>query len=85
MCRWHARGALRVRGYTIKRGAHIFASTGEVPGIAHVAAENADGSRVVVMTNDSAVERRVQCTLAAHARNVVLPPDSVTSLAWSQA
>jgi len=38
-----------------------------------------------VMTNDSAVERRVQCTLAAHARNVVLPPDSVTSLAWSQA
>lgn len=71
---------------TIKRGAHIFASTGEVPGIAHVAAENADGSRVVVMTNDQGgVEQRVQCTLASHALNVVLPPDSITSLVWPQA
>jgi len=61
VCPWHTRGALRVRGYTIKRGAHIFASTGEVSGITHVAAENAEGSRVAVMTNDSplrAIESR---------------------------
>ncbi|HXX21569.1 MAG TPA: hypothetical protein VEO19_00305 [Terriglobia bacterium] len=69
---------------TIQRGAHIFASTGELPGIAHVSAENADGSRVLVMTNnDSAHEQRAQCTLAWHALNLVLPPDSVTSLIWS--
>ena len=70
---------------TIKRGAHIFASTGELSGIAHVAAENPDGGRVLVMTNnDSAVEQRVQCTLATHALNLVLPPDSITSLVWPQ-
>jgi glucosylceramidase len=69
---------------TIQRGAHIFASTGELPGIAHVAAENADGSRVLVVTNgDSAHEQRAQCTLASHALNLVLPPDSITSLVWS--
>jgi glucosylceramidase len=69
---------------TIKRGARIFASTGEPPGIAHVAAENADGSRVLVITNnDSALEQRVRCTLASHALNVVLPPDSITSFVWS--
>jgi glucosylceramidase len=69
---------------TIQRGAHIFASTGELPGIAHVAAENADGSHVLVMTNnDSVHEQRAQCTLASHALNLVLPPDSITSLVWS--
>ena len=68
----------------IHRGADIFASTGELPGIAHVAAENPDGSRVLVMTNnDSAHEQRAQCTLASHALNLVLPPDSITSLIWS--
>jgi glucosylceramidase len=69
----------------MKRGAHIFASAGELPGIAHVAAENADGSRVLVITNDGAVEQRVPCTLASHALDLVLPPDSITSLVWSQA
>jgi glucosylceramidase len=68
----------------IQRGAHVFASTGELPGIAHVAAENADGSRVLVITNnDSALEQRVRCTLASHTLNVVLPPDSITSFVWS--
>ncbi len=68
---------------TIQRGAHIFASSGEVPGIAHVAAENADGSRVLVMTNNDSREQRAQCTLASHALNLVLPPDSITSFVWS--
>jgi len=68
----------------IQRGAHIFASSGDLPGVNHVAAENMDGSRVLVMTNnDSALEQRVQCTLASHALNLVLPPDSITSLFWS--
>jgi glucosylceramidase len=68
---------------TIKRGARIFASTGELPGITHVAAENADGSRVLVMTNNDSAEQRAQCRLASHALNVVLPPDSITSYVWS--
>ena len=68
----------------IQRGAHIFASWGDLPGINHVAAENADGSRVLVMTNsNSGLEQRVQCTLARRALNLVLPPDSITSLVWS--
>jgi glucosylceramidase len=68
----------------IKRGAHVFASSGELPGINHVAAENADGSRVLVLTNnDGAHEQRVLCTLASHALSLVLPPDSITSLVWS--
>jgi glucosylceramidase len=67
----------------IQRGAHIFASSGDLPGINHVAAENTDGSRVLVMTNnDSAHEQHVRCTLASRALNLVLPPDSITSLVW---
>jgi glucosylceramidase len=68
---------------TIKRGAHIFASTGELTGVAHVAAENADSSHVLVITNNDSAEQRVQCTLASHALTIVLPADSITSLVWS--
>ena len=67
----------------IQRGARIFASRGDLPGIGHVAAENSDGSRVLVMTNsNSGLEQRVQCRLASRALNLVLPPDSITSVAW---
>lgn len=67
----------------IQRGAHIFASSGDLPGIEHVAAENIDGSRVLVMTNsNSSLEQHVQCTLASRALSVTLPPDSITSLVW---
>ncbi len=68
----------------IRRGAHIFASSGDLPGMNHVAAENTDGSRVLVLTNsDSSQEQRVQCTLGASTMDLVLPPDSITSLLWS--
>lgn len=67
----------------IQRGAHVFASSGDLPDIAHVAAENTDGSRVLVLTNgNSGDEQRVQCRLANRALSVVLPPDSITSLSW---
>lgn len=65
----------------IERGARIFASWGELPGVSHVAAENPDGSRSLVITN-SGPEQRVQCTLASRALSVVLPPDSITTLLW---
>jgi len=67
----------------IQRGAHIFASLGDLSGIKHVAAQNADSSRVLVMTNNDRNEQRVQCTLASQALKLVLPPDSITSLVWS--
>jgi glucosylceramidase len=67
----------------IQRGAHIFASWGDFPGVDHVAAENADGSRVLVLTNsNNALEQHVQCTLESRALSLVLPPDSITSLLW---
>lgn len=78
--------AFRHYSNAIRRGARIFASWGELPGIDHVAAENKDGSRVLVFTNsDSAHEQQVQCTLGSRALNLVLPPDSITSLVWSRA
>jgi glucosylceramidase len=67
----------------IQTGASIFASWGDLPGIDHVGAENKDGTRVLVVTNsNSALEQHVQCTLAAHALDLALPPDSITSLVW---
>jgi glucosylceramidase len=65
----------------IHRGAHILASWGDLPGIDHVVAENPDGSHVLVVTNRG-LEQHVQCTLATRALNLLLPPDSITSLVW---
>jgi glucosylceramidase len=66
----------------IQRGAHIFASSGDLPGIDHAAAENPDKSRVLVLTNSNSAEQQVQCALGGHTLKVVLPPDSITSLFW---
>ncbi len=68
---------------TIQRGAYIFASWSDLKGIDHVAAENPNGGRVLVVTNiNTSSEERVQCTLGTRALNLVLPPDSITTLAW---
>jgi glucosylceramidase len=68
----------------IQRGAYIFASSGEVPGVNHVAAENADRSRVLVLTNnDDSNEQKVQCKLGSRTLSLTLPADSITSLVWS--
>lgn len=67
----------------IQRGAHIFASSGNLPGIDHVAAENPDGERVLVVTNsNSGRGQHLQCRLGSRALNLVLPPDSITSFVW---
>ena len=66
----------------IERGAHVFASSGELPGIDHVAVENPDKSRVLVLTNSNGAEQSVECSLGAHTMKVVLPADSITSLVW---
>jgi glucosylceramidase len=67
----------------IERGARVFASSGDLPGIDHVAAENPDKSRVLVVTNrNNSNEEHVQCTLGAYTLKLTLPPDSITSLMW---
>lgn len=65
----------------IRRGAQVLGTSGELPGIHHLAAENPDGTRVLVMTNEGG-EQRVQCTLADQALDLLLPSDSVTTLLW---
>ena len=66
----------------VQPGASIFASSGDVSGVDHVAAENPDGSRVLVLTNQGA-ERSVRCTLENQALAVTLPSNSITTLLWS--
>lgn len=65
----------------IQRGAYILGSSGEVPGIDHVAAENPDGSRVLILTNQGR-EQPVQCSVRDQALALTLPPDSITTLMW---
>jgi glucosylceramidase len=67
----------------IQRGAHIFASSGDLPGIDHVAAENPDKSSVLVLTNRNNEDQHVQCRLRSQGLKIVLPPDSITSFVWS--
>lgn len=67
----------------IERGARIFSSSGSLPGIDHVAAENPDKSRVLVLTNSNPAEQRVDCRLGSQTLRVTLPADSITSLLWS--
>ena len=49
----------------------------------HVAFENPDGSRVLVLANMSAQPRTPRVVLGASAVEVTLPPDSVTTLTWA--
>jgi glucosylceramidase len=65
----------------IQRGARVVGSWGDVPDIAHLAVENPDRSRVLVLTNNGA-QRRVQCTLASQSLEIVLAANSITSLCW---
>jgi glucosylceramidase len=66
----------------IQRGARVFASSGDLPGIDHVAAENPDKSRVLVLTNSSKAEQQVDCRLGDRILRVPLPADSITSFVW---
>jgi len=67
----------------IQRGAHVFASSGDLPGIDHVAAENPDKTRVLVLTNTGGAEQHLECGLGMHTLKVALPADSITSFVWS--
>lgn len=66
----------------VHQGARRIDSTGEVPGLDHVAFTNPDGSTVVVVSNSAAQPRRF--TVQAPGRRVgyTLPAGSVVTLVW---
>lgn len=66
----------------IDRGARILGSWGELTGISHVAAQNPDGTYVLVLTNQGS-SQSLQVTLHDQAVQVDLPEDSVTTLRWA--
>jgi glucosylceramidase len=67
----------------MQRGARVFATRGDLPDIDHIAAQNPDGSRVLVLTNrglSGGDPRQVQCALGDKSLQLTLPANSVTTL-----
>jgi glucosylceramidase len=66
----------------IRRGARRFDSQSTLPGVDHLAVENPNGQRVLVLSN-SAADRTVTLQLGGMLADVNLKKDSVTTLVWS--
>lgn len=66
----------------IQRGAHRFESTGAFSGVDHVAFENPDGRKVLIITNSSEA-KKITLKLANQFCNVSLPEKSMASLTWN--
>jgi glucosylceramidase len=65
----------------IRRGARRFESQSEAAGLPHVALENPDGQRVLVVTNTGPA-RTAELRLANMVAQVALKANSVTTFAW---
>ena len=65
----------------IRRGARRFDSQTTLPDVDHVAVENPDGQRVLVLSN-SAGDRKVNLRMGGMSADVSLKRDSVTTLVW---
>jgi glucosylceramidase len=65
----------------IRRGAKRFESAGVVEGVDHVAFENPDGQKIVVLTN-SGDAKTVRMTQGAKSAEIALPSKSVSTLVW---
>jgi glucosylceramidase len=65
----------------IRRGARRFSSRSAAADTKHVALENPDGQRVLVLTNPGSA-RVIELQLANMKASVPLNADSVTTLAW---
>jgi glucosylceramidase len=63
----------------IQRGARVFSTKGDLPDVDHIAAQNPDGSGVLVLTNRGQ-DRQVQCALEDKSLEITLPANSVTTL-----
>jgi glucosylceramidase len=66
----------------VRRGAHRFDSQGMGADVDHVACENPDGQKVLVVTNP-ATARPVVLQLGAMVADLTLTSNSVTTLAWT--
>jgi glucosylceramidase len=66
----------------IRRGAKRFESSGNVQGVDHVAFENPDKQRVLVITNTGEA-KSVRLKLAGKVAECALPANSVSTLSWS--
>jgi glucosylceramidase len=67
----------------VQRSARVLESSGGPPSVSHVAFENPDGRRVVVLTNDDKSDANVRVSAGGGVAQMALPADSVTTLAWS--
>jgi glucosylceramidase len=65
----------------VRRGARRFDSQSSALNLQHVALENPDGQRVLVLSNAGAA-RSIELQLANMAASIPLNADSVTTLAW---
>jgi glucosylceramidase len=66
----------------IQRGARRFDSRGALEDGTHVAFANPDSSKVVVLTNAGASEKKVRLLLAGKMAEVTLPGDAIATLIW---
>ncbi len=64
-----------------RRGARRIESYGEFEGISHAACVNPDGTTAAVVAN-TAAERTILLKLGGSEAELLLPPDSVTTLSW---
>ena len=65
----------------VQRGARVINSVSKRNDVDHVAFENPDGTRVLVITNQGA-EQKVLCQAGKQALELTLDPESITSLRW---
>lgn len=75
--------AMRHFSSQIKRGARIVASSGEVPQVSHVVAQNPSGEFTAVLTNSGKTSAKVMLAIGKASAAVTLAPDSVTTFSWS--
>jgi len=66
----------------VRRVAQVIATSGELPGIEHVAFANPAGDYVLVLTNQGG-EREIECSFEGKSMTVTLPMNSVVTLQWS--
>ncbi|HEU5400822.1 MAG TPA: glycoside hydrolase family 30 beta sandwich domain-containing protein, partial [Terriglobales bacterium] len=67
----------------IQRGARVVESSGTPKDVSHVAVINPSGEHVLVLTNTAGEKRSVSIRSGDSTAEVVLPADSVSTLAWS--
>lgn len=67
---------------SIRRGATVLGTKGDIAGVEHVAVANPGGGYVLVLTNQGQA-RTVDCRFEGKALSVDMPKDSVVTVEWS--